>query len=119
MNSKEMLAVEIMIELNDTSPDCMKTIRQIADRLKISRDYAEQIISRLRGFGMLFSRRGVNGGVWRTEVPYSKITLFDIRRCFDSCEESGSVLRRIMTRMENEAHLAISIESIMSAALGV
>ena len=88
LNTKTRYSTRAMIDLALQDEDGMVSAREIAERLRISQKYLEQLLVALRSSGLLESARGAYGG-YALARPPDQITLRDIYEAFE--EERGFV----------------------------
>lgn len=69
ISTKGRYALRVMVDLATTDPENYISIKNIANRQKISDKYLEQIISSLNKAGLVKSTRGALGGYKLTKAP--------------------------------------------------
>lgn len=77
ISTKGIYALEAMTDLAIHSVDRVESIKNIAERRKLSEKYLEQIVGALRRAGLIKSTRGANGGYSLAKSP-EQITVLEI-----------------------------------------
>lgn len=77
ISTKGIYALEAMTDLAIHSVDSVESIKNIAERRKLSEKYLEQIVGALRRAGLIKSTRGATGGYSLSKSP-DQITVLEI-----------------------------------------
>lgn len=77
ISTKGIYAIEMMTDLAIHSTDRVESIKNIAERRKLSEKYLEQIVSALKKAHLIESTRGASGGYRLAKSPDS-IRIYDI-----------------------------------------
>lgn len=95
ISTKGRYTVEAMVDLAYHSKDQLENLKNISDRMGISKNYLEQLFLLLRKKGLVRSVRGAQGG-YQLAKPASQISVGDILRTVEGdlsvvdCLESGT-----------------------------
>jgi Rrf2 family transcriptional regulator, cysteine metabolism repressor len=77
LSAKSRYAIRALIDLDMNKGENPVSIRDIAERQKISESYLENIFSDLRNAGILGSIKGKNGGFYMIKRP-EEVSLLDV-----------------------------------------
>lgn len=77
ISTKGIYAIEVMTDLAIHSTDRVESIKNIAERRKLSEKYLEQIVSALKRAHLIESTRGAAGGYRLAKSP-EEICIYDI-----------------------------------------
>lgn len=83
ISTKGIYAIEAMLDLGMNSKSEVESLKNIAERRKISDKYLEQIIGVLRKAGLVISIRGAGGG-YQLAKPADEITVLEILQSVES-----------------------------------
>lgn len=133
ISTKGIYAIEVMTDLAIHSTDRVESIKNIAERRKLSEKYLEQIVSALKKAHLITSTRGAAGGYRLAKEP-GEIHIYDILKaternlvpmeCLQTTTECGINCEKCATRgMWNEMWLAmkevmddVTLEQIVEAS---
>lgn len=76
ISTRSEYGLRALMELG-VEPTRAYSLRDVAERQRISLDYLEQIMPSLKGAGLIISRRGAQGG-YQLAKPAQEITMLDV-----------------------------------------
>lgn len=82
ISTKGRYALEAVLDLAFFSKSGLESLKNVSDRLNISKNYLEQIFVILRNKGIVESVRGAQGGYMLAKQP-SEITVGDVIRALE------------------------------------
>lgn len=134
ISTKGRYALEAVVDLAVFSTSGLESLKNIADRLNISKNYLEQLFVVLRQKGIVDSVRGAQGGyrlaraahemkagdvIRAVEGPLSPVSCLDVRKCNQPCGSYDLCVTRILWQklMDeiNEAVDAVTIEDLVNS----
>ncbi len=134
ISTKGRYALEAVVDLAVFSVSGLESLKNIADRLDISKNYLEQLFVVLRQKGIVDSVRGAQGGyrlsraaneltagdvIRAVEGPLSPVACLDEGKCHQPCGSYDLCVTRILWQklMDeiNAATDAVTIEDLVQA----
>jgi Rrf2 family transcriptional regulator, cysteine metabolism repressor len=92
LSAKTEYAIKAMLDLALHASEGIVSIQAIAARQAIPQRYLEQVLLRLKGAGLLSSRRGAAGGYHLTKSPH-EITVGAVLRAVEGAEPPFASVR--------------------------
>ncbi|MBC7959976.1 MAG: Rrf2 family transcriptional regulator, partial [Vallitaleaceae bacterium] len=134
ISTKGRYALEAVVDLAVYSNNGLESLKNIADRLDISKNYLEQLFVSLRQKGIVDSVRGAQGGyklskpaaeltagdvVRAVEGPLSPVACLDDDNCNQPCGSADLCVTRILWHKLmieiNEAVDAVTIDDLVQS----
>lgn len=125
ISTRGRYALEAVVDLAVHSPKDLESLKNIADRLNISKNYLEQIFVLLRQQGIVNSIRGAQGGYYfakdiskitageviRTlEGPLSPVGCLDDEKCQHTCGDVDRCVAKVVW-----SHMMAEIDSVVDS----
>lgn len=111
ISTKGRYALEAVVDLAVNSEDSIESLKNISDRLNISKNYLEQLFVVLRQKGIVKSVRGAQGGyklakdikeitageiIRAVEGPLTPVSCVDDNKCNQPCNSYETCVTRVL-----------------------